>query len=378
MRSKILKYCLTGVWLSISLIAKDLIHPGGILNSQEIKLMRARVAKGAPPWDAAAQQVFNKARLSYTSTPLSYIYIGRGGYHLENGVWSQEEDKVRQHRIMINDGERCVAFTYAYLLTNKITYAEKSIEIMKAWNQKCTKIYSMPNAPNGGEIIKGNEGSNAALELGWMLADLVRSAEILKYTYPRWSASGAEKEVLSFCDRALPHMNYPFEMATWKKPNNWHGTIFEAKMMIAIFKNDEPLFRELCSQFENLMIKQGISSDGLTTDTRRDPWHGQAYLAGLCQCAEIAYHQGINLFGVDNNKILRCMEAHANFGLKHDWSFVPVWEIGYNHYKNRCKLPMPKTEAFINKFSTKARPDDIQFHWGWQFLTHYNTEEASF
>jgi hypothetical protein len=72
------------------------------------------------------------------------------------------------------------------------------------------------------------------------------------------------------------------------------------------------------------------------------------------------------------------MEFHANYILganvpewlchgKLSGGTIPMWEIGYNHYHNRVKEHMPKSEEVIMK---KVRPTGTSIFQAWETLTH--------
>ena len=81
-----------------------------------------------------------------------------------------------------------------------------------------------------------------------------------------------------------------------------------------------------------------IKPCGECTETNRDLFHSQFGLGGLIQLAEIAWHQGVDLYGYDFNKLSKAMEFHAyitnggkpevcNYALK-GIGFLPCgWEV---------------------------------------------------
>jgi hypothetical protein len=71
---------------------------------------------------------------------------------------------------------------------------------------------------------------------------------------------------------------------------------------------------------------------------------------------------GVDLYGEGNNRILRGMEVHAKYlngapvpadlqngKLRGVEKVCPMWEIGFNHYRGRKRLPMPETETLRRK-----------------------------
>lgn len=56
------------------------------------------------------------------------------------------------------------------------------------------------------------------------MASFARSAELLKYTWPGWSASGVERQYIGWVNRLmLPALNH--EMLQRLPLANWHTTV---------------------------------------------------------------------------------------------------------------------------------------------------------
>jgi hypothetical protein len=105
-------------------------------------------------------------------------------------------------------------------------------------------------------------------------------------------------------------------------------------------------------------------------------------LAYLSVVAEIAWNQGYDLYGAEDNRILAGFEYTAAYNLGHDVPFEettdttgkyhhtaisargrghfdrrPIFEMVYNHYKHRRGIPCPFTEAIV----MKTRPEGPGF-----------------
>jgi hypothetical protein len=108
--------------------------------------------------------------------------------------------------------------------------------------------------------------------------------------------------------------------------------------------------------------------------------------------AEIAFHQGIDLYSYQNSALLRIMEFHAFIINRNDSStalpivntytgvknsgfcnitgivLLPVWEIGFQHYSNRMSEPMAETERLL---LNKIRPEGLHFHCEFFFFFYF-------
>jgi hypothetical protein len=123
--------------------------------------------------------------------------------------------------------------------------------------------------------------------------------------------------------------------------------------------------------------------DGLAQETCRDFGHTLYGLAAMVNAAEIARHQGVDLYGEEAERITRAMEFHAGFllgdpapawlcgGTLHLSRRPATWEIAYNHFHNRAGRPLPLSERLINE---KVRPSRADHHMVWESLTHANLD----
>jgi hypothetical protein len=99
--------------------------------------------------------------------------------------------------------------------------------------------------------------------------------------------------------------------------------------------------------------------DGLSAETFRDLGHCDLALGGLGGAAEVAWHQGIDLYGREEKRIVAFLELHSflRIGDPIPPAFYrvkgtpvnPTFEIVYNHYHNRMGKDLPRTWAFLQK-----------------------------
>jgi hypothetical protein len=102
--------------------------------------------------------------------------------------------------------------------------------------------------------------------------------------------------------------------------------------------------------------------DGLSQETCRDFGHTAYGLAAAVNAAEIAFHQGTDLYREETRRLTAAMEFHASFLLGEpapSWLCgghlnlrrSPTWEIGYHHFHDRVGLDMPLTARLITSAS---------------------------
>ena len=106
------------------------------------------------------------------------------------------------------------------------------------------------------------------------------------------------------------------------------------------------------SSLASFWYGQTTYMDGLCQETCRDLRHVQHGFGGLIQTAEIAWHQGVDLYSERGNRLLTGLEFYAKYvlgaqvppnlckGVLSSTDAMPSWEIAYNHYNHRMNLPM--------------------------------------
>ena len=289
-------------------------------------------------------QLTKYSPLSYQPKPLQCVDIGPYG----SGCG---------HKEFIDDCMQMYAQALMYIITKDTKHAQKSIDIMTAWCTTCTVF----------------KGSNAPLECGWGGAAMVRSAELLKYVCPKLWTQTQDAMLNAFIKTILlPNLTGRYnEIAKWN--NNWILTIQEALLQIALYQDDMPRVSKILDEFKQSLCKC-VAEDGFSTETKRDMCHLCFQIGSMVQVAEMAWHQGIDLYSHGNSRIVKCMEYHAfilNGGvpagltkedLKQVWFQPCAWDIGYNHFVNRKNASMPETKKLME--TKNNRPERIVFNWG--------------
>lgn len=336
-------------------MALRFIHPAGVLGPKQI--MNLENMKATNP-DANTKKAIDKMQrmtpLTYIPRPIANVDIGPYGA----GVG---------HKEFTEDFTQIYLQTVQWIITKNTAHAEKAREILTKWIQTC----------------KSFKGANAPLECAWGISPVIRAVELMKHKAPSNApiiSPALEAEFNKFLDVIIiPNLTTRYkEISKWN--NNWILTIQEALMQIALFRDDRATFLKFAEEFKITLPCCVTHECGFSTETKRDQCHIQFQIGSMIQIAEMCWHQGIDLYSIHNNRILKCMEYHAfilNGGiptevkkeeLKDVW-FQPIaWEVGYNHFVNRKKTPMPETLKVL----TRCRPEMCTFNWGPGWL-HYNT-----
>jgi hypothetical protein len=315
------------------------IHPGLLHSAADIERMKTEIAAGVEPWASAWKAFTNQNRWiapNYTPRPLEVVGRGVGSTG------------------MANISGDCTAAYYnaiAWAITGEERYAKKSVEIMNAWSYKCKEI----------------NGKDAVLCAGIYGYKLVNAAEIIRSTYPAWS----EEDIAQFKILARD-VFYPVikDFATFAN-GNWDASAEAAMISMGVFLDDRAMFDRavryyLAGSGDGSVLHYVINETGQLQETGRDQNHSQLGIGLLSCVAEIAWHQGVDLYGAYDNRLLKGFEYTAKYNLGEDVPFVPtsdrtgkyvhqhasvrgeprvqIWEMVYNHYAKRRGILAPYTE----------------------------------
>jgi hypothetical protein len=360
-------------------------HPGMLNSKAELNFIKAKITAGEEPWKSA----LNKMKSSYFGNtgwvpkPISVV----------DADWSPSKNDAGTE----ND-DATAAYTQALLwyFTGNESYAKKSVEILNAWAVTLTGHTSK-------ELQK-------QLVAGWCGSLFPMAAEIMRASYPKWTGEEISKFSAMLNKAFLPLLingNPTFN-------GNWELSMINAMMCIGVFNEDTTTFNKAIFLWQKrvsayiYLTTDGISPvrpygtsnynsesgvkgywfnptkyfDGLCQETCRD-WghHMQMGLASAINSAEIAWHQGIDLYSENDKRFVAAMEFQAStlIGNPAPKEFfpngyvtsdlLPTWEIAYNHFHNRKGLAMPMTDALITK---KIRPSyfTTMLNMAWETVTH--------
>ncbi|CAN5497770.1 hypothetical protein BH09VER1_BH09VER1_43110 [soil metagenome] len=110
----------------------------------------------------------------------------------------------------------------------------------------------------------------------------------------------------------------------------------------------------------------GTYLSGYTAETGRDLNHVDQAFASTMNLAEIAWHQGIDLYSPTAKRFAAFMEAHATLRLGESppaavtieltaWGMAPVFEIAYDRYHNVMGIDLPNTRKLLESVFWPAK-----------------------
>ncbi|WP_343692672.1 alginate lyase family protein [Chitinophaga sp.] len=337
------------------------VHPGLLHKQSDFDRMKMNVGKGIEPWASGWSRLMSNAHsgLSWQPNAADTVYRGSDGVHPQN------------YDQLYNDIAAAYATALRWKISGDKSYAEKSIQIMNAWSSR----------------LKGLAGNNDAnLAAGLYGYQFANAAEIMR-TYSGW-APGDFRRFQQMMLNVFYTMNHSFltrrERCMSHFYANWDLCVMNSILAIGVLCDDRDLYNEAIHYFKygagNGAIANAVyfihpNGLGQWQESGRDQGHTTLGIGLMGTFCEMAWSQGDDMYGYDNNRFLKGAEYVAAYNLGDSVPFKPyancvgveqdvissgsrgnvrpVWELVYNHYVNRKGLAAPNCA----RFAEKVRPE---------------------
>lgn len=338
--------------------ADSFTHPGALHTQADLERMKTKVAQSAQPWlDGWNILVKNPhASLNWAPRPVVVVYRGKDGAgHPEN------------YSALFNDAAAAYALALRWKISGDDAYADKAASILDAWSATLTGI---------------SGSSDKFLASGIYGYQLANAAEILR-TYKKWPEGNFNRFKTMMLNVFYP-MNHDF-LARHNGAKidhywaNWDLANMDSLIAIGILADRRDIYDEAIEYFKhgggngaiNHLVWK-IYPDGLgqTQESGRDQGHNTLNVALLGAFCQMAWNQHDDMFGYDDNRVLKGVEYIAKYNLGQDVPYTPyrnsdvtqevissagrgdsrpVWELFYNHYVVLKGQDAPYTKAFAEK-----------------------------
>ena len=329
--------------IMVSAQTMSFVHPGAIHSQEELLFVKDKIAAGAQPWTAQYNNLKNWAVAGSATIP---VLPDEGGQKTQ--------------------AQRAYANALAYWYSGNIVYANQAIAILKAW-ANITPYY----------VYDGKNLKQDMLDCAWMGTLLGPAADLLRnYMSPADLATITNmfKTVFvpSLIVRDVSNGNRDLEQ-------------IDAMFSISVFCEDKALFDRATLRLSQRMpcyvyLKSdgpnppnipgaqwyptnfaSPNADGVMQESCRDWGHHTPFAmnAFIASC-ETAWHQGVDLYGQYQTRIIAGMELLAKQFTTGDMQGVCTnsnttfqenrlngFDIGYNHYYNRLGIPLPETKKVL-------------------------------
>ncbi|MFF4258942.1 alginate lyase family protein [Streptomyces sp. NPDC001663] len=340
-------------------------HPGLLHTRTDLARMAAKVKAGAAPYTAGyAKLTANRhAQSGWTANPQATVYRGAGS--------------PQNYATLYNDIHAAYQNALRYHVGGDSAHADTAVAILNAWSAKLTSLAGSADRFLAAGLY-GYQAANAA--------ELVRDHGDFEL--------GRFQEMLSkvfapLNDDFLVHHNNAVVTNYW---TNWDLCAMAGVLATGIFCDDKAQVARAVDYFkhgEGLgSIKHAIPvvhDDGLAEwlEAGRDEGHALLGVGLMGTFCEMAWNQGIDLYGYDDSRFLKGAQYVAKWSLGGDvpytantrrkgaiggWSGSetatraagvdpnmqrPIWAMIANHYTKRRGL----SATYLTRIAAKTAPE---------------------
>lgn len=357
----------------------QLTHPGVVFNQADYDRWRqVALTQCEPQW--SGYQLFAADRYSradYTMNgPYECILTGQG-YETNLIQLNADWAAACQNAIM-------------FITTGQQAHADKALEIIDAYAHKMTK---RANYQGGGGQL------DHILAISNVGGKLVYAVEMMRHAPNTPMTDKQFQDICAMLQKVfVPDLEDYFRITEPSKMaiGNFGATAMNCYASMGILFDKPEMFQfaieRYLTGFDNGSIRYYIDAEtGQCQETGRDQTHCQLGLGMISMLCENAWKQGVDLYGVYDNRLLSGYEYTARYNLGYDvpfkimpeltgkyhWTypdevdqtelltgqraegrrgkFSPVYERVYNHYVTRKGGAMPYVKEVL--FDKKVRPE---------------------
>jgi len=331
---------------------KPFTHPGLLHSSDELTAIKQKIEADEIPWAQNWVRLKWSGSASLKYQPNAYPEVVRGPYNQPDIGGSEFSS------------DSAAAYTHAlqWALSGEKAHADKAIEILNDWSSTLKKI----------------SGHDTKLLIGMMGVRFCNAAELIKHSNANWP----EEDQQQF-ERMLREIFYPEIKDFYPSANgNWDASMIQTMLAMGIYLNDREMFDRAVNHYRhgegNGAIGNYFNEFGQCQESGRDQAHTQMGLGFLSSACEMAWKQGVDLYGELDNRLALGYEytARYNLGLNVRYEpfrsidgrynypkiskdsrgrFAPIYHRVVNHYQGRMGLEMPHSTDAAKKKSKRRR-----------------------
>ena len=379
-RFRLLFFVVAAMGMNQLLATPAFIHPGGLHTLADLDRMKTNVLAKNHPWIDAWDRLLvdPQAQTNWQTAAQANM-----------GVSRQRAD-LDAHAAYLN--------ALRWYISRDTNHAECAVRIFNAWSAAVNQV------PTGNDI----PGLSGIPIFHFALA-----GELLRL-YPGWR----QQDFSSFTNMMIQHL-YPVchdflenhagrcDSYFWA---NWDACNLGALIAMGVLCDNTNIFNEGVEYFKHGKGMGSISnavpflysaSFGQWQESGRDQPHAQLGIGLLGSACQVAWNQGVDLFGYADNRLLAGAEYVAKCNLSYPASSIPytfydncanarqhaisinglgrlderpVWELIYNHYAVLQGLPAPYSKAMAQLLRPEHGSKD---HFGYGTLTFTLNADAS-
>ncbi|MFD9443076.1 alginate lyase family protein [Streptomyces sp. NPDC060006] len=337
-------------------------HPGMLHAYGELNRAKVRVAAGDEPWLSGWNRLTANSHAASTWTPRPQATVVRGG-------------SGENYGILYNDIHAAYQNALRWRIAGTTAHGDTARDILNAWSATLTTVTGNADRFLAAGIY-GYQFANAAeLMRGYTGFDLGRfKAMMLDVFYP-------------LNHQFLTRHNDACITNYWA---NWDLCTMNSVLAIAILCDDAAKYDQAVNYFKNGAGNGSLThavpfvydAQGLAQwqESGRDQGHTMMGMGQMGAFCEMAWSQGEDLYGYDDNRFMKAAQYVARYNLGQDVPFTtytwgtgqncaqqsqtlisssgrgqvrPVWDILHHHYARRRGLSVP----YITAMAESVRPE---------------------
>jgi hypothetical protein len=360
------------------------VHPGMLHTQADFDRMRSRVSAGTQPWKAGWDKLVanGRAQSSWRANPQETIIRGGDG---------------QNYGILYNDIAAAYQNALRWRGSGSAAHGDTARDILNAWSGTLKTVTGNADRFLAAGIY-GYQFANAAeIMRGYSGFDLNRfKTMMLNVFYP-------------VNDDFLRNHNGACITNYWA---NWDLCTINSILAIGILCDDQAKIDRAVAYFRtgagNGSVGHAIPflhAGGLAQwqESGRDQGHTMMGIGLMGTFCEMAWNQGIDLYGHDSNRFLKACEYVARYNLGQDVPFTtyrwgtgtncaqrehtvissasrgenrPVWALVHSHYVQRRGLAAPNLTSYKDRVQPEGGGGDYgpnsggYDHLGFGTLTH--------
>jgi hypothetical protein len=371
------------LWFALSAIAvvagQPFVHPGGLHTRADLERMRTNVLAGNSPWIEGWNKLIADPQAQSNWKSAARANMGD----------SRQRADLDAHAAYLN--------ALRWYISGDTNHAECAVRICNAWSAAVNRV------PTGNDI----PGLS-----GIPIFDFALAGELLRI-YPGWKAEDFNRYTnmmvrycYPVCHDFLQNHAGRCDSFFWA---NWDACNIGALLAMGVLCDNTNYFNEGVAYFKHGKGMGSISNAvpflhapnfGQWQESGRDQQHAQLGVGLLGSACQVAWNQGVDLFGYADNRLLAGAEYVAKCNLSYPASTIPytfynncsearqhaisinglgrmdrpVWELIYNHYVVLRGLPAPYSTAMTKLMRPERGNGD---HFGYGTLTFTLNAAAS-
>ncbi|MFF9038451.1 alginate lyase family protein [Streptomyces sp. NPDC014892] len=343
----------SAAWARSAEATRTFSHPGLLHSAADLDRLRSAVAAKESPIHDGFTVLAAHARSKSTYTVQNTGQITSWGRGPSNFMSQAVADSAAAYQNAL-----------MWCVTGERAHADKARDILDAWSASLTMI----------------TGADGPLGAGLQAFKFVNAAELLRHTgYDGW----AEADIAR-CERSFLDVWYPAVSGYMLYANgNWDLTAIQTVLAIGVFC-EEPVLFEDPLRFAAAGAGNGsvpgriVTAAGQGQESGRDQGHEQLAVGLMGDAAQVAWNQGVDLWGFDGGRLLANAEYAARYNLGGDVPFTPdldrtgkyikkavsavgrstlppIYEMYLAHYAGVRGLDAPATKAAVFRGTGGAR-----------------------